>query len=219
MPTKFIHGLRYTCDASMEVVDRVLHEEINADLVKTMYEYDGKPVPLSGKDIFIAEKICSKDPATGESIDLGNVGEIVKVDRTRIMEILDRRQVPVITPVAMGRNGRKYNINADMAACAVAEALTARKLVFLSDVPGIMRDQKDESSLISTIHIDEVEGYIASGVIDGGMVPKIRSAVHALRAGSRKVHMIDGRIQHSLLLEMFTVEGIGTQIVKVPVNK
>jgi acetylglutamate kinase len=121
--------------------------------------------------------------------------------------------VPVITPLGTDMDGQVYNINADMAACEIAAQLRARKLVFLSDVPGVLRDPKDESSLISTIRADQVDALIAEKVISGGMIPKIRSAVAALHAGTGKVHMIDGRLQHSLLLEIFTHRGIGTQIV------
>jgi acetylglutamate kinase len=128
--------------------------------------------------------------------------------------VIDRGEVPVITPLGTGRDGAIYNINADISACRVAEALAARKLVFLSDVPGILADPEDESSRISTVRLDEVDRLIDERIITGGMVPKITSAVNALNAGTNKVHLVDGRVQHSLLLEIFTDEGIGTQIVK-----
>jgi acetylglutamate kinase len=139
---------------------------------------------------------------------------VVAVDATPIRAMLDANCVPVITPLGRGPDGAVLNINADISACRIAEALQARKLVFVSDVPGILADRQDEHSLISTIRVDEVDGYIARGIIAGGMVPKVLSAVAALRAGTNKVHLIDGRIQHSLLLEIFTDSGVGTQIVK-----
>ena len=127
---------------------------------------------------------------------------------------LDQGLIPVIPPLGVGDDGQVYNINADIAACKITEALKARKLIFLSDVPGIMRDPEDESSVIGTVKADEIQKLIDEKVISGGMIPKVMSSLHALEAGTNKVHMIDGRLQHSLLLEIFTSEGVGTQIVK-----
>ena len=169
---------------------------------------------ISGKDIFTAERILSKDPATGEEQDVGFVGDIVEVDPKPIRAALDAGMIPVITPLAKGRDGQIYNINADIAACRTAEALRTRKLVFLSDVPGIMRDPADESSVIPTICTSQIDGLIRDKVLSGGMLPKIASCVHALESGINKVHMIDGRVRHTLLLEIFTDNGIGTQIVR-----
>jgi acetylglutamate kinase len=211
--TKFIQGLRYTDENAIKVVDKVLHEEVNAKLIRIMQEFNGKPSPLSGKEILRAERMYGVDPKNGEQLDLGFVGRVVQVDTEQIKRVLDRREVPVITPLATDRDGRIFNINADMAACKIAAELQARKLVFLSDVPGILTDPADESSLISTIALSDIDRFIHDGVIHGGMVPKIRSAAEALAAGTNKVHMIDGRIQHSVLLEIFTDQGIGTQIV------
>ena len=212
--TKFVFGLRYTCDKTLSVVDDVLHHVINRELVEWVNRNGGKGVMVSGKDVLHTEKMYSTNPETGEKIDVGFVGDIVSVNTTKIISAIERGMIPVITPLGTDADGQVYNINADIAACKVAEFLKARKLVFLSDVPGIMRDPKDESTLIPTIKIDDVEKLIADKVISGGMIPKIQSSVHALRAGSNKVHMIDGRIQHSLLLEIFTDKGIGTEIVK-----
>ena len=206
--TTFIGGLRYTCDATIQVVDRVLHEQVNAHLVRIMNEFDGKPFAMSGKNVLRAEKISAADGVT----DLGHVGRVVNVDTEQIQWVLKRRQVPVITPLGIDMAGTVYNINADMAACRIAAHLKARKLVFLSDVPGILQNPDDEASLISSVGMDDIDSLIAGNVISGGMVPKIRSAAAALTAGCGKVHMIDGRLQHSLLLEIFTDQGIGTQI-------
>jgi acetylglutamate kinase len=214
VPTRFVNGLRFTCDRSIRVVDNVLHNRVNPRLVNTIRCYGGHAQPLSGKDLLTAEVAKTTDPETGDKKDLGYVGEVVAVDASPILTMLEENCVPVITPLGRGPDGSVLNINADTSACRIAEALQARKLVFVSDVPGILADRDDETSVISTIRVDEVEGYMSSGVIAGGMVPKIRSAVAALRAGTNKVHLIDGRLQHSLLLEIFTDEGVGTQIVK-----
>ncbi len=216
MPTRFVHGLRYTDKDTIKIVDDVLHNEVNARLVRIMQEFDGKPYALSGKNVLRAERITTTDPQTGEQFDLGFVGRVTNVDTEQIHWILNRRQVPVITPLAQDMNGQAYNINADMAACQIAAELKAKKLVFLSDVPGILRNPQDEASLISTIPLSQIDSMIADGIIKGGMVPKLRSAAAAIAAGTGKVHMIDGRVLHSLLLEIFTVEGIGTQVVPLP---
>ncbi|MDD3117889.1 MAG: acetylglutamate kinase [Victivallales bacterium] len=212
--TKFVFGLRYTCDKTLKVVDEVLHHVINRELVEWLNRNGGHGVTLSGKEVLRATRMYSTNPENGEQIDVGFVGNIVSVDEEKIIETIEKGAIPVITPLGTDENGQIYNINADVAACKVAEFLKARKLVFLSDVPGILRDPQDEKSLIPSIRVDEVEALIADKTISGGMIPKIKSSVHALRAGSNKVHMIDGRIQHSLLLEIFTDKGIGTEIVK-----
>ena len=151
---------------------------------------------------------------TGADIDIGFVGEIVAADVRAINDALSFGVIPVITPLAMDFHGQVYNINADTAACELAKALNAHKLVFLSDVPGILRDPKDESSLISVIRTSDVPELVSTGVLSGGMLPKIKSCIEALENGVNQVHMIDGRIPHSLLLEIFTASGVGTQIVK-----
>ena len=214
IPVRFVNGLRYTDAATIGIVDEVLHKQVNRELIRLGEAAGGRMAAISGKDIFIAEKMLSKDPATGEEQDVGFVGDIVEVDAFPIRSALDAGKIPVITPLAMGRDGQVYNINADIAACRTAEALKTRKLVFLSDVPGIMRDPKDESSVIPTIRTDEIDALIRDKVLSGGMLPKIASCVHALESGINKVHMIDGRVRHTLLLEIFTDSGIGTQIVR-----
>jgi len=212
VPTRFINGLRYTCEPTMDIVDQVLHGTVNASLVRMMRELGGRPFPLSGKFALRGEKVTTNDAETGAELDLGLVGRVVNVDTQQIRWILDRGEVPVITPVAKSMDGQTLNINADMAACEIAAHLKARKLVFLSDVPGVMRDPADESSLISSIRRQDVEGLIRDGVLSGGMVPKVNSAAAAIDGGVSQVHMIDGRIRHSLLLEIFTDKGVGTQI-------
>ncbi len=214
IPTKFVHGLRHTCERTIGVVDDVLHNEINTNLVDTINSHGGGAIRLSGKDFLTARKLHAEDPTTGAKIDIGFVGDVCKVDTAPILQAVADEMVPVIAPLAVGEDGAVYNINADIAACKIAEALKARKLVFISDVPGILSNPKDEGSVISTLTVSQVDGLVASGVISGGMIPKVRSAVDALNAGTSKVHMIDGRIRHSLLLEIFTNSGVGTEIVK-----
>lgn len=212
--TRFVNGLRYTCPETLKVVDDVLHNEVNAHLMGGINEAGGKGLQLSGKEIIKAEKMYSTCSETGEQIDIGFVGQIIDVDINPIRKAVDQNILPIIPPLGCDAAGQLYNINADIAACKIAESLHARKLVFLSDVPGILQDANDESSLISSIKMDEVEGLIQNKTITGGMIPKIKSAMSALKAGTNKVHMIDGRIQHSLLLEIFTDSGVGTEIVK-----
>ncbi len=214
IPTKFINGLRYTCDQTISVVDDVLHNTVNKDLLTAINDSGGKGTPISGKKFLKAEKMSTSCPDTGKEIDLGFVGNILDVDSTEIHEALDKNLVPVIPPLAKENDKNTLNINADIAACKIAKALKARKLVFLSDVPGILQDPSDESSIISSITVKEVDSLISRGIISGGMAPKIKSAEEALLAGTNKVHIIDGRVKHSLLLEIFTDSGIGTQIIK-----
>ena len=214
MQTRFVDGLRYTCDDTIAVVDTVLHNDVNPHLVKSIIKYGGKAQGLSGKKVLRAKKISEEDTTSGSTLDLGNVGTVVSVDTKAINAILETNTVPVITPIGLGDDNSIYNINADMVACRIAEELHAGKLVFLSDVPGILRDPSDETSLISTVKVDEIEHLIDSKVISEGMVPKIRSAMKAIEAGTKKVHLIDGRIKHSLLLEIFTDQGVGTQIIQ-----
>lgn len=211
---RFINGLRVTDDVTVKVVDDVLHNNTNRSLVEGITSVGGRGVSVSGKKIMRAEKLWSKDAATGEKLDIGYVGNIIAVDINPILDALKYNFIPVITPLAMDFHGQVYNINADTAACEIAKALKARKLVFLSDVPGILRDPKDESTLISVIRTSEVNGLIADGVLSGGMLPKIQSSVNAIGAGTKEVHMIDGRTPHSLLLEIFTNSGIGTEILE-----
>ncbi|MBR6471193.1 MAG: acetylglutamate kinase [Victivallales bacterium] len=211
---KFINGLRYTDAATIKVVDRVLHNVVNAHLAEYLREQcHASSTPVSGKNILRCQKIGTTDAVTHEPLDLGFVGKVVNVDTPQLEWIISRGEIPVIAPLACDLNGGIYNINADMAACEIASEMKVRKLVFLSDVPGVLRDPNDPNSLIATIHCDEIDQMIADGVISGGMIPKLNSAREAIQAGVGQVHMIDGRVKHSILLEVFTHEGIGTQIV------
>ncbi|MCM8531660.1 MAG: acetylglutamate kinase [Lentisphaeraceae bacterium] len=213
IPVKRTGGMRHTCDATIEVVDDVLHNEVNQNLLNLMGKLKGKGQRISGKSVLKATKMFVKDAASGEDVDVGFVGNVSDVDADQILKVINNGEIPIITPLAKDEQGNTYNINADIAAAKVAEALQSRKLVFLSDVPGLLMDPKDENTLIHSIKISEVEEYIGKGIIAGGMLPKVQSAVDALKAGTRKVHMIDGRMSHSVLLELFTDQGVGTEII------
>ena len=214
IPVKFVNGLRHTCERTIKIVDDVLHNQVNRNLVELAKESGGNAIGISGKHILTAERAFTTDPETGEKLDIGFVGNVTGVDPIPIMHAIWEGYIPVVTPLATGKNGEVFNVNADIAACKIAEALHVRKLVFLSDVPGVMRDQNDPSSVISTIKTTDVPELIASKVISGGMLPKIESCLSALNSGVNKVHMIDGRAEHPLLLELFTDKGVGTEIVK-----
>lgn len=214
IPVKFVNGLRFTCDRTIKVVDDVLHNQVNRELVELANAAGGNAVGVSGRQVLKAQRTQSVDPVTGEAQDIGFVGEIVGVNGAKILEEVEAGRIPIVTPLGLGLDGQVYNINADVAACKVAEAIHARKLVFLSDVPGILSDRENEASVIPTICTDEIDGLIRDGIISGGMLPKIRSCVEALNSGINKVQLIDGRVMHTLLLEIFTDRGVGTQIVR-----
>jgi len=210
----FVHGLRVTDHKTIGVVERVLNHEVNPHLTEIIQQFHGKARGIHGEDIIRVDKMVETDPTTNEQLDWGYVGKINRVDVEPIQAYLRSDIVPVITPLGKGPDGHLYNINADDAATAIACALRARKLVFLTDVPGLLRDQDDPSSLISSLHLDEVDELIACDVISGGMLPKIKGMVGAVKAGIKKVHIIDASMPHSLLLELFTSDGVGTEITE-----
>ena len=212
--TTFVQGLRVTDAASIRVVEDVIKNEVNAEIVRLLEGMQVRAVPLHGETIYFANRMTGTDPATGAALDWGFVGNPVSVDTGPVRELLREGSAPVVCPLGRGEDGSLYNINADTAAAALAKALPARKLVYVSDVPGLLRDPADPATLIETLHMDDVPALVADGTISGGMIPKIESCLAALRAGVRKVHLVDGRLSHSLLLEMFTTKGVGTQIVK-----
>ncbi len=214
LQARFVKGLRVTDEATITVVENTIKNTVNAALLAILATKGAKARRVDGQSIFKVEKRIGKDADTGEKLDWGYVGEIRHVDTTPLLECLETMTIPVITPLGLGPDGKLYNLNADDAAAAVARALRARKLAFLSDVPGLLRDRQDESTLLSTLHIKEVEELIRNGVIDGGMLPKIKSCVEALESGVKKIHIIDGRLPHSLLLEIFTDKGVGTEIIE-----
>lgn len=214
LTANFVKGLRVTDEPSMEIVEQVLNREVNPAVVHALEKLGCTARGIHGEDILDVVKHTEKDEKTGETFDWGYVGEVVEVDDDPILAYLHSHIVPVITPLGWGPDERVYNINADDAASAIAQNLKARKLVYLSDVPGLLRDPKDKSSLISTLKVGEVEGLIEKGVISGGMIPKVMGSVRAIKSGVRKVHFVDANMPHSLLLELFTEKGVGTEIVK-----
>jgi len=206
----FVDGLRVTDLPTMEVVEMVLGGKINKELVSTIQQLGGQAVGLSGKDgaMLQATRVKSK---TGK--DIGYVGKVSKVN-TSILDILDKEKfIPVIAPLGLGTDGKTYNVNADEAAGAIAGALKAEKLVFLTDVPGICRKKNDPKSLLSSVKVKDIAKLIKSGVISGGMIPKVEACLHAVKSGVHKTHIIDGTLPHALLLEIFTPQGVGTEIV------
>lgn len=209
-----VQGRRYTDDATLDIVVRVLTSEINAGIVGQMRELGGRAVGLHTGPIqpLFGEKLLLPGDH-GEPIDLGRVGKVTRVDGGLINDFCSGGVVPVIPSLAVDAEGKWLNVNADTAAAAVAENLQAEKLVFLTDTPGILRDRRDEASLISNLDAAGCHQLIAEGVIDSGMIPKVEACLDSLRAGARKVHMIDGRVRHSLLLEIYTHQGVGTEIV------
>lgn len=209
----FVQGLRVTDEAALRIVEQVLNQEVNPDLVTTLESFGCKARGIHGEDILQVKKHARKDPATGTALDWGYVGDVTGLDAEPIRAYLQADITPVITPLGRGPERHIYNINADEAAAAIAERLQARKLVFLSDVPGLLAKLDDPTSLISTLQMSAVEDLIARGVISGGMLPKISGALKAIKAGVRKTHIIDAALPHSLLLELFTDKGVGTEIV------
>jgi acetylglutamate kinase len=212
--SKRVNGLRVTDKATMKVVEEVLFGVINAGIVETVHHLGAQVVGVSAKEsgVMHVRKHFAQTPEG--PADLGFVGEVTRIDATPLLELIQEGTIPVVAPIGRGVRGGSYNVNADTAAGAIAAALHAEKLVFLTDVKGIMRDPEDEQSLLSTIHVREVDELINGNVIKGGMIPKVGACVQAVKAGVRKTHIIDGRIPHSMLLEFFTNEGIGTQIVQ-----
>jgi acetylglutamate kinase len=212
--SEFVNGLRVTCEKSIEVVKKVIKGEVQPRIVSMLEARGATARPVHGEEIFRVKKKTEIDSKTGETLDWGFVGEPEEVNTTPILELLEQGIIPVIDPLGMGSDGKVHNINADTAAAAVAKALCARKLVFLSDVPGLMRDPENSEEIITTLALSEVGPLIEKGVIAGGMLPKVLGGIEALRAGVKKAHMVDGRMPHSLLLEIFTDKGVGTEIVK-----
>jgi acetylglutamate kinase len=211
-PSRFIHGLRYTDEATMKIVLEVLRESISKNIAKILKRLGAVPMLFSGIDHNMIQ--CrKKNKHRGEAIDLGWVGEIIKIRTDEIMEACEWGKVPVVAPIGTDAQGNHYNINADSMAGELASEIGAYKMVYLSDIPGILRDVNDSESLISSLKKSEVETLIEKKVISGGMIPKVESCLKSLEAGSRKTHIIDGRVPHSLLLEMFTDKGIGTEII------
>ncbi|MDD5072457.1 MAG: acetylglutamate kinase [Candidatus Omnitrophica bacterium] len=206
---KFVDGFRVTDSKTMKIVDDTL-EATNKEIAKHIEELGGKVKALSGKKDKIIKAVTLKHKGKY----MGFLGKIVSVNTKPIKDALKAGAIPVITPVAAGKDGKAYNINADLAACDIAAALKAEKFVLITDTNGILRDESDENTLIPTLKRKEAEELIERGVIRGGMIPKVKAVVDALKKGVNKTHIIDGRLSHAILLEVFTDKGIGTEIIK-----
>jgi acetylglutamate kinase len=202
----FIDGLRVTDEKTIEVVDQILNQKVNGEVAEFVSSFDCNVQKLPGKEFLHCQKL-------EEEHDLGFVGSITQVNTSPILQALDAGLMPIISSTASDSKGQCYNVNADTVAAEIAIALKARRLVYLSDVPGLLRDPEDPTTLLSSLPVDQVDSLKSEGVISKGMLPKVNSAVDALNSGVNRVHFIDGRLPHSILLEIFTDEGIGTEII------
>ena len=209
MEPHFVNGLRVTDEDTMEVAEMVLNK-VNKELVSMVQALGVKAVGISGKDGCLLQ--CSRKTSGGQ--DIGYVGDVTHVEPKVLYDLLEKDFLPVVCPIGMDDHFHSYNINADDAASAIAESMQAEKLAFLSDIEGVLRDKDDPSSLISELTVSEAEELIREGVVGGGMIPKLQNCIDAINRGISRVHILDGRIPHCLLLEFFTNEGIGTAIMK-----
>lgn len=207
---KFFNGLRITDEETMEIVEMVLAGKINKGIVNDIQSHGIYAIGVCGKDGNLLE--VKKKIIDGN--DLGFVGEVTKVNAAFLTGIIKNSLIPVVAPIGKDKLGNTYNINADNVAVAITKALNAEKLIFLTDVVGVLRDVNDKDSLIPTMKVDEAESYVKDGMIKDGMIPKVECCIEAIKNGVNAVHIIDGSIEHSLLLELFTPEGIGTMFVK-----
>ena len=210
----FVQGRRYTDDATLEIVARILAEDVNADIVRHINKFGGRAAGLhhkSNQQCLYGRRLTLPGP-NGEAIDLGRVGEVEEVDVPPIESMCLGGVVPVLPCLAEDDDGGLLNVNADTAAAAVARAIRAEKLLFLTDTPGILRDRNDPGSLIRGLTAQQCHQLIADGIVDKGMIPKVEACLDCLEGGVRKIHIIDGRVRHALLLEIFTDQGIGTEI-------
>ena len=205
--SRFVNGLRYTDEETMDIVQMVLAGKVNKDLVQLLQRNSGRAVGLCGMDgdLLRAEKLTASE-------DLGYVGEIIDVNTQIIEDLTAKGYITVISTVAAGVDGHAYNINADIAAAHIAAKLNAKKLILMTDIRGLLRDRNDESTLIPVVNVSSVPKLQHDGIISGGMIPKIQCCVEAVRRGVSRAHIIDGRIAHSILIELLTDEGIGTML-------
>jgi acetylglutamate kinase len=214
---RFIQGRRYTDAATLKIVERVLAGEINESLAERIEEFGGRAMPLNfagetNNNVLFGERLTLADD-DGQTIDLGAVGHVTRVDRETLDNLTYAGQVPVIPSMCETETGERLNVNADTAATAVAQAVGAEKLIFLSDVNGVRGQKDDPDSLIHSLRANEAQRLIAEGRIEAGMIPKVEACLETLAKGVRKIHIIDGRLRHSLLLEIYTNKGVGTEIV------
>ena len=210
---RFVSGQRYTDPETMSIVEDTLVNEVNPNLVGLVHSHGGKAKGIHGAEVFVSKRMKA-NCIDSEDDDLGLVGEVIRCQTAKVKHLTDQEIIPIVSPVSMEENSDSVlNTNADIAASSLAAEMNVAKLVYISDVLGVLRDPDDDSTLINTIKCSEVKGLSDEGVISGGMLPKLNSAIQAIESGVGKVHMIDGRIPHSLLLEIFTNTGIGTEIV------
>lgn len=204
IPTRFVDGLRVTDEKTLQVAEMVLSGSVNKEIVKNINDMGGKAIGLSGKDgrLLVARQVEGKD--------IGLVGEIVSVDVAIIKDISRHGYIPVIAPIADGVDGKAYNINADTAAGSIAASLSAEKFILLTDVEGVM---SADGKLISVLKRSEIEKLVGDNIVTGGMIPKVKCCADALKAGVREAHVVDGRVPHAILLEVFTDSGVGTEII------
>lgn len=216
--TSFVSGLRVTDEETVEIAEMVLDGKVNSEIVNLLNHRGVKAVGISGKDaglIRAKKKLATVyDGDDAKKVDIGYVGEVEKVDTGLLDDLIDHDYIPVIAPIGVDEEGASYNINADYVAAEIAGALHAEKLLLLTDIEGVYKDYHDKDTFISTLHQAEAREYIKTGIIEGGMIPKIEACLKALDAGAVKAHIIDGRLTHSILLEVLTPQGIGTQVVR-----
>lgn len=210
--SEFINGLRVTNSCTMEVVEMVLSGSVNKDIVCSLCKSNLKAIGLSGKDNLLIEARKKYLKIDNENIDIGFVGDIKKINKTILEDLISKDYIPVIAPIGCDTLGNSYNINGDYAAAAIASSLNAEKLILITDVKGVYRDINDKNSLISSLTLDEIQKYIDEEVIREGMIPKMECATYAIKNNVQAIHLIDGKVEHSLLLEVFTPQGIGTMI-------
>ncbi len=208
--SEFVRGFRVTDEETMEIVEEEL-SKINREIVKEVISLGGSAISLSGKEDHLIEV---KKHADMDGKDVGFVGEVTRINGDVVQKMITSDIIPVITPVGIGKDGFTYNVNADQAAAEISRGMSALKLVLLTNVRGILKDMNDAESLYPHLNLIEVDQLITSGVISGGMIPKVKACMRALDRGVKKTHIIDGKIPHGLLLEIFTDKGIGTEIVK-----
>jgi acetylglutamate kinase len=214
---RFIQGRRYTDQATLDIVERVLAYETNEQLADRIEQFEGRSAPLNFRtsNVLWGEKLTLKG-ADGATVDLGNVGTVTRVDRSTISNLCYAGIVPVIPSMCLTESGEKLNVNADTAATAVAQALGAEKLIYMSDVNGVRRKKDDPSTLVASLTASQARQLIADGAIESGMIPKVEACLETLGRGIRKIHIIDGRERHGLLLEIYTNKGVGTEIIHDP---
>lgn len=210
--SNFIKGLRVTDKDAVEVVEMILSSKINKEITSKLCSHDISSVGISGRDGNLIEAKKKYIFENGKKLDIGYVGDVKNINKKLLIDLLEKDHLPVVSPIGSDLEGNTYNVNADYVASHISACLKAEKLILLTDVKGIYKDLNDESSFISSISIDKIREYIKLGIIKGGMIPKMECCINAIEGGTKNIHLLDGRKEHSLLLEIFTNNGIGTMI-------